>query len=121
MMKKVIALVLSLAMALSLVACGGTEAPKEDVAILYTNDVHTYIDGTMSNTTALRVTAGKETIIFLMDPARLQEILKESSSDVYVLNLSQENVELPGAEIVNEFGESLTNGMIPPGCSGYRA
>ena len=48
MMKKVIALVLSLAMALSLVACGGTEAPKEDVAILYTNDVHTYIDGTIS-------------------------------------------------------------------------
>ncbi|MBO7328833.1 MAG: alpha-galactosidase [Lentisphaeria bacterium] len=75
----------------------------------------------MSNTTALRVTAGKETVIFLMDPARLQEILKESSSDVYVLNLSQENVELPGAEIVNEFGESLTNGMIPPGCSGHRA
>ena len=48
MMKKLIALVLSLAMVFSLVACGGTEAPKEDVAILYTNDVHTYIDGTIS-------------------------------------------------------------------------
>ena len=45
-MKKLIALVLSLAMVLSLVACGGT--PKEDVAILYTNDVHTYIDNPIS-------------------------------------------------------------------------
>ena len=45
-MKKLIALVLSLAMVLSLVACGG--APKEDVAILYTNDVHTYIDNPIS-------------------------------------------------------------------------
>lgn len=48
MMKKLIALVLSLAMVFSLVACGGTDQPKEDVAILYTNDVHTYIDGTIS-------------------------------------------------------------------------
>lgn len=45
-MKKLITLVLSLAMVLSLVACGGT--PKEDVAILYTNDVHTYIDNPIS-------------------------------------------------------------------------
>ena len=45
-MKKLIALVLSLAMVFSLVACGG--APKEDVAILYTNDVHTYIDNPIS-------------------------------------------------------------------------
>ena len=48
MMKKLIALVLTLAMVLSLVACGGADKPKEDVAILYTNDVHTYIDGTLS-------------------------------------------------------------------------
>ena len=47
-MKKIIALVLSLVMVFSLVACGGTEAPKEDVAILYTNDVHTYIDNPLS-------------------------------------------------------------------------
>ena len=45
-MKKLITLVLSLAMVLSLVACGGT--PKENVAILYTNDVHTYIDNPIS-------------------------------------------------------------------------
>ena len=48
MMKKLIALVLTLAMVFSLVACGGADTPKEDVAILYTNDVHTYIDGTLS-------------------------------------------------------------------------
>ena len=47
-MKKLIALVLSLAMVFSLVACGGTAAPTEDVAILYTNDVHTYIDNPLS-------------------------------------------------------------------------
>ncbi len=47
-MKKLIALVLSLAM-LFMVACGGsTPAKTEDVAILYTNDVHTYIDGALS-------------------------------------------------------------------------
>ncbi|MBQ6849665.1 MAG: bifunctional metallophosphatase/5'-nucleotidase [Oscillospiraceae bacterium] len=47
-MKKLIALVLSLAMVFSLVACGGTAAPTEDVAILFTNDVHTYIDNPLS-------------------------------------------------------------------------
>ena len=47
-MKKLIALVLSLVMVFSLVACGGTPAPTEDVAILYTNDVHTYIDNPLS-------------------------------------------------------------------------
>ncbi|MBR4036449.1 MAG: bifunctional metallophosphatase/5'-nucleotidase, partial [Oscillospiraceae bacterium] len=47
-MKKLIALVLTVCM-LFTVACGGTApAEKEDVAILYTNDVHTYIDGVLS-------------------------------------------------------------------------
>ncbi|MBQ5326991.1 MAG: metallophosphoesterase [Oscillospiraceae bacterium] len=47
-MKKLIALVLSVAMVFTMVACGGTAAPKEDVAVLFTNDVHTYIDGEIS-------------------------------------------------------------------------
>ena len=47
-MQKLIPLVLSLAMVFSLVACGGTPAPTEDVAILFTNDVHTYIDNPLS-------------------------------------------------------------------------
>ncbi len=67
-MRKLLSLVLALAMCLSLAACGAKEAPettaspaetaapateaaaapKEDVVILYTNDVHTYIDGPIS-------------------------------------------------------------------------
>ncbi len=66
-MRKLLSLVLALAMCLSLAACGGTAeettpaaaettaapeteaaAVKEDVVVLYTNDVHTYIDGPLS-------------------------------------------------------------------------
>ena len=47
-MKKLIALLLAFCM-LFTVACGESEpAVKEDVAILYTNDVHTYIDNPLS-------------------------------------------------------------------------
>ncbi len=61
MMKKLIALVLSLTMVFSLVACGSSETPKEDVAILYTNDVHTYIDGVLSYDVIAAVKAELET------------------------------------------------------------
>ena len=68
-MRKIIAMLLALMMVLGLVACGnepvettptGTTAPETqaptteaaepqgDIAILYTNDVHTYIDGVLS-------------------------------------------------------------------------
>ena len=64
-MRKLFAILLALAMCLSLIGCGAsapaettapaaTEAPAvettaaEDVVILYTNDVHTYIDGPLS-------------------------------------------------------------------------
>ena len=66
-MRKLLAILLALAMCASLVGCGtakpaetvapATEAavvettaavPAEDVVILYTNDVHTYIDGVLS-------------------------------------------------------------------------
>ena len=60
-MRKLLSLLLVLALCCSLVGCGGAEqaettaaatvetAPaKEDVVILYTNDVHTYIDGVLS-------------------------------------------------------------------------
>ena len=68
-MRKIIAMLLALVMVLGLVACGnkpvettptGTTAPETqaptteaaepqgDIAILYTNDVHTYIDGVLS-------------------------------------------------------------------------
>ena len=64
-MKKILSLVLVFALCLSLIGCGATQtpaptaavettaatepaAPKEDVIVLYTNDVHTYIDGPLS-------------------------------------------------------------------------
>ena len=69
-MRKIIAMLLALVMVLGLTACGnkpvettptGTTAPAEtqapetqaaepqgDIAILYTNDVHTYVDGVLS-------------------------------------------------------------------------
>ncbi len=56
-MRKILALLLVLALTVGLVACSntpandgtsGTAAAKEDVVILYTNDVHTYIDGPLS-------------------------------------------------------------------------
>ena len=69
-MRKLLSMILALAMCIALVGCGGstaapettaapTEAPTtaapttveaatEDIVILYTNDVHTYIDGVLS-------------------------------------------------------------------------
>ena len=69
-MRKLLSMILALAMCIALVGCGdGTAAPKttaapteapttaapttvevstEDIVILYTNDVHTYIDGVLS-------------------------------------------------------------------------
>ena len=68
-MRKLLAVILALAMCVALFGCGKTEPaettapattaapvvettvatePKEDVVILYTNDVHTYIDGPLS-------------------------------------------------------------------------
>ncbi len=70
-MRKLLSVLLVLALALSLFGCGGTNAPAteaptteapateapateaaqpaEDIVILYTNDVHTYIDGVLSH------------------------------------------------------------------------
>jgi len=55
-MKKLLSLVLALALCLSLAACHEEQTPAEttepvkteDIVILYTNDVHTYIDGPLS-------------------------------------------------------------------------
>lgn len=46
-MRKFLSLLLVMAMFLGLFGCGA-KAPKEDVVILYTNDVHTYIDKPLS-------------------------------------------------------------------------
>ncbi len=52
-MKKFLALLLAVAMVFSLAACGtptknNPPADPEEVVILYTNDIHTYIDGNIS-------------------------------------------------------------------------
>jgi len=47
-MRKLLALVLSLAMILSMASFAVAEEKSNDVVILYTNDVHTYIDGELS-------------------------------------------------------------------------
>ena len=64
-MRKLLSLILALAMCVSLMGCGAAQqaettvpaetttateaaAATEDVVILYTNDVHTYIDGALS-------------------------------------------------------------------------
>ena len=50
-MKKLLALLLAVVMVLSLAACGTPEkkpADPEEVVILYTNDIHTYIDSNIS-------------------------------------------------------------------------
>ncbi|MBQ7001387.1 MAG: 5'-nucleotidase C-terminal domain-containing protein [Oscillospiraceae bacterium] len=68
-MRKLLSMILALAMCIALVGCGGNTAPEttaapteapttaapttveaatEDIVILYTNDVHTYIDGPLS-------------------------------------------------------------------------
>jgi len=47
-MRKLLALVLSLVLALSVVPAVAETALSDDIVILYTNDVHTYIDGNLS-------------------------------------------------------------------------
>ena len=58
-MRKLLSLILALAMCVTLMGCGAAQqaettaateaaAAAEDVVILYTNDIHTYIDGVLS-------------------------------------------------------------------------
>jgi len=47
-MRKFISLLLTLAMVLSMTSFASAEALSEDVVILYTNDVHTYVDNPLS-------------------------------------------------------------------------
>ena len=46
-MRKIISLLLIITMCLGLFGCGA-KSPKDDVVILYTNDIHTYIDKPLS-------------------------------------------------------------------------
>ena len=86
-MRKFLAFVLAMVLCLSLIGCGKTEAPApapaetaapveevvvpaEDIVILYTNDVHTYIDNPLSYDVIAAVKAELETQypnVFLFD------------------------------------------------------
>ena len=47
-MRKILAMLLALVLVVGLMAPAAAAAPNtEDIVILYTNDVHTYIDGDM--------------------------------------------------------------------------
>ena len=78
-MRKLLALLLVLAMCISLFGCGAakpeettapateatmaqTTAATEDIVILYTNDVHTYIDGPLSYDVIAGLKATLETV-----------------------------------------------------------
>ena len=47
-MKKLFAILLSLALVLSLSVTAAADTKSQDIVILYTNDVHTYLDGSLS-------------------------------------------------------------------------
>ena len=57
-MRKLIAVLLALVLVLSIAAPAfATEEKSKDIVILYTNDVHTYIDGEISYDTIAGVKA----------------------------------------------------------------
>ena len=71
-----------------------------------------------SDTAYMRVTGAGESIVILLDPARLQEAVRGAAAEVTVLNLSEEELDLPGAETSDGEGVPRTPGVIPPGGAG---
>ena len=90
----------------------------------YEEHLETFRSGTwqagyyQTNAAFLRVTGKAESIIILLDPARLQEALRGAGANVTVLNLSEYELELSGAETSGCGGEPGTQGIIPPGGAG---
>ena len=73
-----------------------------------------------SNTAYMSVTGAGESIVILLDPVRLPEALEETGKNTTVLNLSEYDVLLPGAETSDGEGEPGKPGVIPPGGAGVR-
>lgn len=73
-----------------------------------------------SNTAYMGVSGADESIIVLLDPARLPEALEGVGEKTTVLNLSEYDVLLPGAETSDGEGVPGKPGVIPPGGAGVR-
>ena len=69
----------------------------------------------------MSVTGNGETIIVLLDPARLEEALEDAAGRITVLNLSESDLNLPGAETGDGEGNPGKQGIIPPGGAGSLA
>ena len=76
------------------------------------------IDYYQSNTAFMSVTGKDECIVILLDPARLNHALAGAAKRVTVLNLSEYELELPGAETSDGEGNACKAGVIPPGGAG---
>ena len=68
----------------------------------------------------MRADAKEESIIILLDPARLKEALTDASERAIVLNLSEDELEWTGAETCDGAGNPQRPGVIPPGGAGAR-
>ena len=73
-----------------------------------------------SNTAYMSVTGKGESIVILLDPARLNEAVKDLKGTVTVLNLSEYDLELAGAETSDGEGNAGKAGIIVPGGAGVR-
>ena len=73
-MRKILSLMLSLMLLLSVMAPAvfAESALSDDIVILYTNDVHTYIDGTLSYDVIAGVKAGNHDITHIFGDATLR-------------------------------------------------
>jgi len=71
-----------------------------------------------SNAVYMSVTGKEESIVILLDPARLKEALEGTSDKATVLNLSEYELELSGAETSDGEGDPCREGIIPPGGAG---
>ena len=66
----------------------------------------------------LTVTDASGRIVFLLDPARLDEAVSGATGPVTILNLTLRELPLPGAETFGPEGVAGTPGVIPPGGRG---
>ena len=90
----------------------------------YEEHLDTFRSGTwkadyyQTNAAFLSVTGKEESIVILLDPARLKDALKGTGAKTTVLNLSEYELELNGAETSDGEGKPCKPGVIPPGGAG---